>query len=158
MINQAFALRNTCILLLVFLLTAACGNSQPLTQINMNAAGLAIKGYDPVAYFLSGGPLLGSTAYQYTWQGATWQFSSLKHLELFKAAPEDYAPQYGGYCAYAVSRGSTADIDPDAWSIVNNKLYLNLDKKVQNIWQAEQDANISRADHIWPNLSGRNKY
>ena len=112
----------------------------------------AIKGYDPVAYFTDGKPVEGSDQYEFKWQGATWRFASADHLDKFKAMPEAYAPQYGGYCAYAVSQGYTAKIEPDAWKIVDGKLYLNYDKGIQAKWQAKQAEYIAAANKNWPGV------
>jgi YHS domain-containing protein len=117
--------------------------------------GLAIRGYDPVAYFTMGKPVEGSAAYQLKWKGATWRFSSARHLAMFKANPEKYAPQYGGYCAYAVSRNYTAKIEPDAWTIHKGKLYLNYNKFIRGAWEAEKDANIAKGDRNWPAVLNR---
>nr|WP_086939811.1 YHS domain-containing (seleno)protein [Thaumasiovibrio occultus] len=114
--------------------------------------GKAIKGYDPVAYFTQGKPVEGSSDYQYEWMGADWQFASAEHRDLFVANPEKYAPQYGGYCAWAVSEGYTAAIDPNAWYIYQDKLYLNYSRSVQNTWQRDVPGNIARGDQNWPKL------
>ena len=85
----------------------------------------AIRGYDPVAYFTQGKPVKGSREYTHQWNGATWRFASAQNRERFAAAPAKYAPQYGGYCAYGVASGYAVKIEPDAWSVVDGKLYLN---------------------------------
>jgi YHS domain-containing protein len=114
--------------------------------------GIAIDGYDPVAYFTEGKPVEGSSDFEYEWMGATWRFASAADRDQFAADPEKYAPQYGGYCAYAVSQGTTADIDPDAWHIEDGKLYLNLNKKVQSIWLKDIPGYISKANANWPKI------
>lgn len=114
--------------------------------------GVAIDGYDPVAYFISGRAVEGSKAFQTTWQGAVWRFASGENRDAFVAAPERYAPRYGGYCAYAVSQGTTARIDPEAWKIVDGKLYLNLNKDIQRIWEQDIPGYIKQADANWPHL------
>ncbi len=114
--------------------------------------GLAIRGADPVAYFSEGRAVIGSPAFEYTWQGATWRFSSEEHRARFAADPERHAPQYGGYCAYAVSEGYTASIDPEAWKIVGGKLYLNYSRDVQKLWEADVPGRIARGDANWPGL------
>ncbi len=91
----------------------------------------AIHGYDPVAYFVDGKPQPGKAEFEFEWKGAKWRFVTAEHRDAFKKAPDKYAPQYGGYCAYAVSQGRLVDIDPSAWSIVEGKLYLNYDLDVQ---------------------------
>ncbi len=114
--------------------------------------GLAIRGYDPVAYFQDSASIPGLSAYETTWQQATWRFASAEHLEAVKATPEAFAPQYGGYCAWAVSQGHTASIDPAAWKIVEGRLYLNYSEKIQEQWSADIPAHIARADANWPQL------
>lgn len=113
---------------------------------------LAVDGHDPVAYFTMGKPVEGSADYEYEWNGATWRFASQENLESFKADPEKYAPQYGGYCAWAVSQGYTASADPDAWKIVDGKLYLNYSKGVQQRWSEDIPGNIAKADDNWPKV------
>lgn len=112
----------------------------------------AIKGYDPVAYFSESKAVKGEKSFSYEWQGATWYFSSAENLAAFTGNPEKYAPQYGGYCAYAVSQGYTAGINPDAWRIVEDKLYLNYSSGVQRKWEANQAAFIEQADKNWPKV------
>ncbi len=112
----------------------------------------AIKGYDPVAYFTEGKPVKGKRAHRYEWMGAIWYFASAAHKEAFQQNPEKYAPQYGGYCAYAVSQGTIAGIDPRAWTIVVNKLYLNLSLRIQKLWQEDIPRHIAKADENWPKL------
>lgn len=113
---------------------------------------LAIKGYDPVAYFTKGKPVKGSKEHTWEYRDASWRFSSEKHRDLFAENPETYAPQYGGYCAWAVSQGDTADIDPEAWSIVDGKLYLNYNQKIQQRWEQDIPGFIEKADRNWPDL------
>ena len=120
--------------------------------INTNWRGLAIKGYDPVAYFTEAKPLEGNADFEFQWADATWRFTSAAHRDLFVADPESYAPQFGGYCAWAVSQGYTAGIDPVAWRIVAGKLYLNYSLQVQKTWEEDVPGNIKRADANWPKL------
>jgi YHS domain-containing protein len=112
--------------------------------------GVAIEGTDPVAYFTGGKPVPGSSEFEHEWMGATWRFASAEHRDRFAADPEKYAPQYGGYCAWAVSQGYTAKIDPAAWKIVDGKLYLNYSPAVQSQWQSDIPGNIAKADANWP--------
>jgi YHS domain-containing protein len=118
-------------------------------------SGKAIRGYDPVAYFTEQKPVLGNDAYKYSWNNATWYFASQDNLDLFKAAPEKYAPQYGGYCAYGMSNGYKAPTDADAWSIVNNKLYLNYNINVRKDWNNKQLQLIAKADKNWPSVKDK---
>jgi YHS domain-containing protein len=113
---------------------------------------LAVSGYDPVAYFNMGKPVEGSADHEYEWNGATWRFSSAANLETFKADPEKYAPQYGGYCAWAVSQGKTASANPNNWSIVDDKLYLNYNDSVQEAWSKDIPGFIEKADANWPKV------
>jgi YHS domain-containing protein len=113
---------------------------------------VAIKGYDPVAYFADARPVKGSKDHELEWNGATWRFASEDHLAAFEAEPERYAPQYGGYCAWAVSQGYTANIDPEAWRIVEDRLYLNYSKEVQRTWETDIPGHIAAADANWPGV------
>ncbi len=119
-------------------------------RINQTRTGVAIKGYDPVAYFVDEKAVEGSKSYTSEWQGATWYFHDEKHRDLFAHVPEKYAPQYGGYCAYAVSKGSLAAVDPEAWTIHEGKLYLNLSRRVRELWSRDIPGNIAKADANWP--------
>jgi hypothetical protein len=120
--------------------------------INKTRSSVALKGYDPVAYFKQEQPVKGTPQYTNHWMGATWQFASADARDTFAASPDKYAPQYGGYCAWAVSRGYTADADPEAWKVVNGKLYLNYSKSVQRKWEGDIPGNIAKADGNWPGL------
>lgn len=114
--------------------------------------GVAINGYDPVAYFEDGAPVEGSSSFEHEWNGATWRFANAENRDRFAAEPEAFAPQYGGYCAWAVSQGYTASTDPAAWKIVGGKLYLNYSADVQKRWQADETGNIAKADANWPRV------
>ena len=116
-------------------------------------SGVAIKGADPVAYFTEETFVEGSADYTHEWGGATWQFSTLENRDLFAANPEQYAPQYGGYCAWAVGQNTLAAIDPNAWSIVDDKLYLNANERIQERWSKDIPGNIALAEENWPSLS-----
>ncbi len=114
--------------------------------------GLAIRGHDPVAYHLLGRPSAGSAAFTQEWQGATWRFALAAHRDAFAADPARHAPAYGGFCAWAVAQGYTAPIDPQAWRIVDGRLYLNFDRAVQRRWERDIPGHIQRADANWPRL------
>ncbi len=113
---------------------------------------LALSGYDPVAYFNEGKPVEGNSDFEHKWNGATWRFANQANLEAFKAKPESYAPQFGGYCAWAVSQGYTASATPEAWRIVDGKLYLNYSKGVQATWEQDVPGNIAKAQQNWPKV------
>lgn len=111
---------------------------------------LAVGGYDTVAYFKAGKPVKGTAQFETVYKGATWRFASAENLAAFKANPTAYAPQYGGYCAWAVSQNYTASGDPNYWKIVSGKLYLNYDKSVQATWEKDIPGFIAKADKNWP--------
>ena len=115
----------------------------------------AVSGYDPVAYFTKGKAVKGSDDFEFAWNGVDWNFASAENLAAFKTSPEKYAPQYGGYCAWAVSQGYTAKTDPEAWAIVDGKLYLNYNKQVQGMWSEDIPGNIAKGDGNWPGVLGR---
>ncbi|WP_416670315.1 YHS domain-containing (seleno)protein [Egbenema bharatensis] len=114
--------------------------------------GVAIRGTDPVAYFREGRPVAGSESFSYEWGNATWWFSSAENRDLFASDPERYAPEYGGFCAWAVSQGYTAPIDPNAWKIVDDRLYLNANTGIQRRWERDIPGNIDKADQNWPGI------
>ncbi len=114
--------------------------------------GVAIDGTDAVAYFTAGKPVAGSADFSHDWMGATWLFSTEENRATFASDPKAYAPQYGGYCAYAVSEGYTASTVPEAWKIVDGKLYLNYSRGVQRRWEKNIPARIEAADANWPSV------
>ncbi|REL26403.1 YHS domain-containing protein [Thalassotalea euphylliae] len=118
-------------------------------DMNADANDLAIKGYDPVAYFTMGKPVNGDINYTATYKGAIYRFSSESNRDMFRADPAKFAPQYGGYCAYGVTRDKKFDTDPTAWRIIDNKLYLNLNKSVQKAWLENTQAFINQSDESW---------
>jgi YHS domain-containing protein len=117
-----------------------------------NNGGVAIDGSDPVAYFTQGQPVAGSADITHDWGGVTWRFASQENRDTFVAAPERYAPQYGGYCAWAVSEGYTASTVPEAWRIVDGKLYLNFSRRIQGRWERDVPGHIASADANWPGV------
>lgn len=121
-------------------------------DVTYQSGGIAINGYDPVAYFTMSKPVEGESAHSFEWNGAKWRFANAENLAMFSADPEKYAPKYGGYCAFAVSRGYTASTDPAAWTIVDGSLYLNYSKGVRSQWNSDQAANIVAGDKNWPGL------
>lgn len=120
-------------------------------QIDMNADtnDIAIKGYDTVSYFTNGKPVMGSTKYTATYKDAIYQFTSEKNRDLFRSAPERYAPQFGGYCAMGVVLEKKLDTDPLAYKIVDGKLYLNLNSDVQKKWLTNVPGYINTAENNW---------
>ena len=115
-------------------------------------SGLAIRGYDPVAYFNLNEAKKGKKDFEFEYMGATWRFVSVENRDAFKNDPNKYLPQYGGYCAYGMSHGYAAPIDPVAWSIVDGKLYLNFSHDVQREWKKDIPGHIQKADVNWPKI------
>lgn len=115
--------------------------------------GIAINGYDPVAYFLQNKAEEGKKELSIEWSGSSWQFSSVANLDSFKLQPLKYAPQYGGYCAYGLSENHLAETDPTAWTIVADKLYLNYNNKVKEMWRKTKENRIIKADANWPTIT-----
>jgi YHS domain-containing protein len=116
-------------------------------------AGLGAKGHDIVSYFVDGKPVPGKDAFVAEYAGLKWQFASAEHRDLFKAEPEKYLPQYGGFCAWGVANGKLFDVDPlNGWRVVDGKLYLNFNGDIQKMFDADTAGFISRADANWPAL------
>lgn len=130
-------------------LAPTVGASKPSIYAN---DGIAIDGTDAVAYFTEGKPVAGSPEFAHDWMGATCHFSTAENRDAFAADPEAYAPQYGGYCAYAVSEGYTASTVPEAWKIVDGKLYLNFSRRIQRRWERNIPERIESADANWPSV------
>ena len=139
-----------CWVTLTLLIAAAAAALSPVNRSLLG--GVALDGYDAVAYFTDGRPVEGSKEFTFDWQGASWRFATAAHRDLVAAAPEKYAPQYGGYCAWAVAHGYTADIDPEAWSIVEGRLYLNYSLEVRGKWEQDVPGYIAKGDQNWPGL------
>lgn len=144
-ISRRAAVAGVCVLL-----SAAMLHAQ---KVNKSWTGLAIDGYDPVAYFTESRPVKGDKRFEAEFGGATYRFSSAANRDLFVKTPAKYAPQYGAFCAYAVSRGYTADTDPLAWKIVDGRLFLNYNAGAQQKWEEDVPGNIAKGDANWPGLS-----
>lgn len=127
----------------------SCSRADTFAEINTDAEGTALKGFDAVAYFTVSNAVRGNQSYEFVWNGARWRFANAENLGRFKADPAAFAPQFGGYCSYAVSRGYTADGDPRAWKVVDGKLYLNYDLNVKEKWEQDQKENIDKASENW---------
>ena len=136
-----------------FPLFSGGGTEDSGSAVHINDDGHAAQGADVVAYLsLDSGDaaVLGSEEYSHSWKGANWIFSSQENLDTFKANPEMYEPQYGGYCAWAMARNKLATIDPDMWTITDSRLYLNYDQSVQDKWLSDMNDEIANADGYWP--------
>jgi len=136
------------------LFLAACGANAQKKEI-FSPEGKAIKGYDPVAFFREKKAVKGSEELSYTWKDAQWLFSSKENLDSFKANPEHYAPQYGGYCAYGTAQGHKAPTETDTWTIVDDKLYFNYNSKVRESWIKDTKGFIEKADKEWVNIKDK---
>jgi len=117
------------------------------------AGGAAIKKYDPVAYFKAGKALKGSESFIFQWHNMTWYFITGENMELFASSPEKYAPQYDGYCAWAMTEARKAQTDPEVWKIVDGKLYLNCSETAYKKWSRDIPGNIKKADENWLKIS-----
>jgi hypothetical protein len=117
-----------------------------------NDHGVAVQGYDVVAYFAQNAAVKGSPSFTLDWNGVRWQFANAHNRDAFAKEPAFYAPAFGGYCAYGVSRGYAVDIDPEAFSIVNGTLYLNYSRSVQQTWNKDRDGYIAKANRQWPTV------
>ncbi len=113
---------------------------------------IAINGYDPVAYFTDGQPVEGTAEFTSDWDGVMVLFASVANKDMFDADPEAFVPKYGGYCAYAVSKGYTASTDPAAWTIHEGRLYLNYSRSVRTLWNLSREAHIASANANWPRV------
>lgn len=141
------------LMLALGLLAAVAAPASAKSEINSSLIGsVAIDGTDPVAYFTEGKAVKGSSGFTHRWKGAAWRFKNAANRDAFAASPEKYSPQFGGYCAWAVSQGYTAGIDPEAWKIVRGKLYLNYSKGVQAQWVEDIPGNIAKAESHWPGV------
>jgi hypothetical protein len=126
----------------------------PVVAINVDR-GQAVKGYDVVAYFTDSKPMKGSPKFAVLWRGAVWQFASAEHCAAFRRMPGKYAPQYGGYCAFAASQRRIVDIDPRRWKTAHGKLYLNANILAQTLWLIDPAGHIEKADTFWRTLPRR---
>ncbi len=116
---------------------------------NVDSDKVAIHGYDTIAYFTEGKPMKGSAEFEKVWQDARWQFASATNRDLFTANPDRYAPQFGGYCAGGLAVGEYADVDPEAWTIVDGKLYLNKTMELRKVWRKAPEAHVEFAEYNW---------
>jgi len=136
--------------IIAFAVAICCSEAQTIHYFNPD--GVAIRGYDPVAYFVDSAAVQGTKEFSYTWQGAEWYFRNQDNRDSFKAAPEMYAPQFGGFCAFGASENHKASTDPSAYTIINGKLYLNYSKKVKEVWMKNTVGNIEKAEANWVTL------
>lgn len=127
--------------------SALGGGVEPIYKFS---GALALNGYDAVAYFNDEKAVKGSNNFTHEWKEAKWRFANPANLDAFAREPEKYAPQYGGYCSWAVGHGYTAKGDPEAWKIVDGKLYLNYNQDVKAKWEIDTPGYIAKGDDNWP--------
>ena len=139
-------------LLACILLAVSAG---AFAQNNVDSSGLALQGYDPVAYFTDKQPVRGKPEFTARHEGATYRFASATNRDAFAAAPAKYAPQYGGYCAFGLASGYKAPVEPDAWTVVDGKLYLNYNRSVRSRWSTDIPGFIRKADANWPTVRSK---
>lgn len=156
LVNKRYetAVLKSCLVLLLglFLVVDVFAADPPIYSHKKHGA---IKGYDVVAYYslLPGTDAVkGKDEFSYEWNGATWKFATQENLDLFKANPENYVPQYGGYCAFSVAHGYTTGIRPNSWKVVDGKLYLNYSRISYKRWEKDMQSKIAEADKNWPNV------
>jgi YHS domain-containing protein len=137
------------------LLLSLAATAQAAGETNVDSSGLALKGYDPVAYFSEKKPVQGKAEFTARHEGATYRFASAANRDAFVAAPAKYTPQYGGYCAFGTASGYKAPIEPDAWTIVDGKLYLNYNRSVRSRWASDIPGYIRKADEQWPAIRSK---
>lgn len=133
-------------------LAPAAANAKTAPVYTSLFSNVAVSGYDPVAYFTDGKPVKGDARFRIVWQGAEYRFASAAHLARFRASPAAFAPQYGGYCAWAVAHGYTASGDPTVWKIVDGRLYLNYNAEIGRKWAADIPGFIKSGNTNWPRL------
>ena len=139
-----------CLGLMIALPVQAGELRQPAVWTDLH--GVALKGYDTVAYHLERRPVKGDAAFEVEWNGAKWHFANEANQARFEADPERWAPQYGGYCAWAIVEDRFAPINPEIFRIVEDKLYLNLNMRVHKLWLEDMPHMITRADEKWPDV------
>jgi hypothetical protein len=144
-------IKNLIALTLATAALAVSAHAADLVNVS-GASNIAVSGYDTVAFFTDNKAVNGDPFITATYQGATYIFASKEHKELFEAAPEKYAPQCGGYCAFGVSVGALFPVDINTWQIRDGKLYLNLNKAILKKFNADFDANVAKANKNWPDL------
>ena len=121
--------------------------------VNIDKNGLALQGYDPVGYFTDGKPVKGSPEFTATYNGATYQFASAEHRDMFKQSPAKYEPQFGGFCGYAASINKLAPVRVEYFQVLHDRLILQHNEKAWKLWHQDVEGNLKKADTNWPKLS-----
>ena len=123
-----------------------------------HAQDMVIRGYDPVSYFSQNKAVKGADSISSIYSGVKWLFSSSENRKAFIDSPEKYIPQFNGHCAYAAANNYIYDADPEVWTIVEGKLYLNYSVEVRMMWAAQRDSMIAAARKNWPALIHQKKH
>jgi YHS domain-containing protein len=144
-------------ILLILIMYSLCPSAGAIAGEFFERNNLAIEGYDPVAYFTEHKPVKGLSEFRSDFKGSTFLFTSAAHRDAFVAEPSKYAPQYGGFCAYGMAKGYKAVIDPAAFTVVREKLYLNYSESVRTRWLADIPSYIQKADANWPEVQRQAK-
>ena len=150
--NDKITIWSLAVFLVLVSFLVSCSKNSDLAA-NTIPETYAISGYDPVAYFTESKPVLGNEDIYYVWNNSKWLFSSQENLELFKKDPAQYAPQYNGYCAFAQSRNKCVEVNPEAFAIVDDKLYFTYNHSIKNAWLQDKENYIAKADRNWQNNS-----
>ncbi len=137
----------------LFMQPVVAGSDQSL--LNKDANNVAIEGYDTVAYFTEDRAVKGNPQFIFDWQDARWYFSNADHRDLFAADPERYVPKFGGFCAGAMTRGVVVKADPEAWTIVDGRLYIKVNKEFRDEWRKDPAANIVKAEEAWGQMTDK---
>jgi YHS domain-containing protein len=140
-----------CAIILTLILLSVTAQAQK-RLVNTDKQGLALKGHDPVAFFTQGRPVLGDYRYESNYNGTRYRFASAENKKLFDTDPARYVPQFGGFCAYGVSRGYAVDVELDAFQIVDGRLLMQYDKSVRDRFNQDTEGNLKRADANWPKV------
>ena len=138
---------------IVALMIVLAPSSHAAQKINTNGSNYAIGGFDPVAYFTDSKAIKGARKHTHEWAGKVWSFRSAENRDAFASMPEKFAPAFGGFCAYGVAQGYTVKIDPNAFTIENDKLYLNYSKGIKKRFDEDRPGFISKANANWPALA-----
>lgn len=142
------------LLLAAVLFVSAGASAAPIDQ-NADANDVALHGHDPVSYFKAGAPARGKADMTVVHEGVIYRFASAANRDAFRQDPERYAPQFGGFCAMGTAMGLKLDVDPQAWRVVDGKLYLNLNKDVQKKWLSDVPGHLSQANAKWPEIKDK---
>lgn len=136
-------------------LLAGCSVSSSASRINTDSNGRAARGYDAVAFLAKNTAVRGNPAYEYVWNGAKWLFSSAENLERFKANPDAYSPQFGGYCVYSAAQGKLVEGDPEHYKVIDGKLYFCNNAEAKEAWEGSEEDLLKKAEKFWAEIQAK---